>query len=181
MEQKSEPRRRLTVFGREARTKRIFAWLREGWAYDEIAREEGVSPQRVRQIVSKVLDKRVIDRSEDHARLQLARLGPALRVAGDALSTGDLKAITPFLKVLDRLDKYQTTFDGKFFYGPEEREKLLKKINDIAARLQDPDPGKEAPADAAAGEVAFAEGEASVAAVDSPSQERPAGRPMDGG
>jgi DNA-binding NarL/FixJ family response regulator len=86
MEQKSEPRRRLTVFGREARTKRIFAWgreartkrifawLREGWAYDEIAREEGVSPQRVRQIVSKVLDKRVIDRSEDHARLQLARL-----------------------------------------------------------------------------------------------------------
>jgi hypothetical protein len=102
-------------------------------------------------------------------------------VAGDALSTGDLKAITPFLKVLDRLDKYQTTFDGKFFYGPEEREKLLKKINDIAARLQDPDPGKEAPADAAAGEVAFAEGEASVAAVDSPSQERPAGRPMDGG
>jgi hypothetical protein len=64
MEQKSEPRRRLTVFGREARTKRIFAWLREGWAYDEIAREEGVSPQRVRQIVSKVLDKRVIDRSE---------------------------------------------------------------------------------------------------------------------
>ena len=37
MEQKSEPRRRLTVFGREARTKRIFAWLREGWAYDEIA------------------------------------------------------------------------------------------------------------------------------------------------
>jgi len=77
VEQKSEPRRRLTVFGREARTKRIFAWLREGWAYDEIAREEGVTPQRVRQIVSGVLDKRVIDRSEDHARLQLARLAGA--------------------------------------------------------------------------------------------------------
>jgi hypothetical protein len=181
MEQKSEPRRRLTVFGREARTKRIFARMREGWAYDEIAREERLSPQRVRQIVSGVLDKRVIDRGQDHARLQLARLAPALRAAADALSTGDVKAIGPFIKVLDRLDKYQTTFDGKFFYGPEEREKLLKKINDIAARLHNPDPGKVAPADAAAGEVAFAEGEASVAAVDSPSQERPAGRPMDGG
>jgi hypothetical protein len=76
MEQKSEPRRRLTVFGREARTKRIFARMREGWAYDEIAREERLSPQRVRQIVSGVLDKRLIDRGQDHARLQLARLAP---------------------------------------------------------------------------------------------------------
>jgi hypothetical protein len=182
MEQKSEPRRRLTVFGREARTKRIFARMREGWAYDEIAREERLSPQRVRQIVSGVLDKRVIDRGQDHARLQLARLAPALRAAADALSTGDVKAIGPFIKVLDRLDKYQTTFAGTYDYGPEEREKLLKKINTIVARLQGLDPGKEAPADAKAGELQLAGGETAVAAVDSPSIDwRPSGRPMDRG
>jgi len=73
--------------------------------------------------------------------------------------------------VLDRLDKYQTTFDGKFFYGPEEREKLLKKLNDIAARLQETDPGKEAPADAAAGELLLAGGEASEAGVSEASKE----------
>jgi hypothetical protein len=165
MEQKSEPRRRLNVFGREARTKRIFAWLRQGWAYDEIAREEGITPQRVRQIVSGVLDKRVIDRGQDHARLQLARLVPALRAAGDALSTGDVRAIGPFLKVLDRLDKYQTTFGGTYDYGPEEREKLLKKINTIVARLEAAGPRREAPADATAGELQLAGGEATVAAV----------------
>jgi hypothetical protein len=182
MEQKSEPRRRLTVFGREARTKRIFARMCEGWAYDEIAREERLSPQRARQIVSGVLDKRVIDRGQDHARLQLARLAPALRAAGDALSTGDVKAIGPFIKVLDRLDKYQTTFAGTYDYGPEEREKLLKKINTIVARLQGLDPGKEAPADAKAGELQLAGGETAVAEVDSPSIDgRPSGRPMDRG
>ena len=58
MEQKSEPGRRLNVLGRGARRKRIFARLREGWAYDEIARDEGLSGERIRQIVSEILGKR---------------------------------------------------------------------------------------------------------------------------
>jgi hypothetical protein len=40
MEQTPEPRRRLNVLTKAERRKRIFARLREGWAYDEIAREE---------------------------------------------------------------------------------------------------------------------------------------------
>jgi hypothetical protein len=55
---------------------RIFARLREGWAYDEIPGEERVSAERVRQIVAEVLGKRVIDRGVDHAHLQLERLMP---------------------------------------------------------------------------------------------------------
>ncbi|HKN00928.1 MAG TPA: hypothetical protein VJX23_10465, partial [Candidatus Binataceae bacterium] len=75
MEEGSAPKRRLTIFGRAARRKRIFARLREGWAYDEIAREERLTAARVRQIVSEVLQKRQVDDGMDHALLQLARLG----------------------------------------------------------------------------------------------------------
>ena len=48
MEQQIEPRQRPNIVGRAARTKRIFARLRDGWAYDEIARDEGLSAERVR-------------------------------------------------------------------------------------------------------------------------------------
>jgi hypothetical protein len=74
------PRPRLNIVSRAARTKRIFARMREGWAYDEIARDEGLSAERVRQIVAEVLGKRVIDRGPHHAHLQLERLMPALRL-----------------------------------------------------------------------------------------------------
>ena len=40
MEQIPEPRRRLNVLTKAERRRRIFARLREGWAYDEIAREK---------------------------------------------------------------------------------------------------------------------------------------------
>ena len=73
-----EKKRRLTVFGKRARQKRIFARLREGWAYDEIASEERLTAARVRQIVSEVLQKRQVDDSMAHALLQLSRLGPAV-------------------------------------------------------------------------------------------------------
>jgi hypothetical protein len=159
-------KRRPTAFGRAARAKRIFARLREGWAYDEVAREERLSPQRVRQIVSEVLDKRIVDRGQDYAQLQVVRLAPALRVASEALNGGDVKAIGPFLKVLKQLDTYQVTLIAKYTYGPEEREKLLNKLNVIAARLKD-DP-EDAPAVAAgveAGET-VSEARGTGAAVD---------------
>ena len=50
-----------------------------------IARDERVSAERIRQIVSEVLGKRVIDRGADHAHLQLERLMPALRLVGEAI------------------------------------------------------------------------------------------------
>ena len=79
MEQESAPvpKKQLTAFGRTARRKRIFARLNEGWAYDEIAREERLTAHRVRQIVTEVLDRREVDGNSAHALLQLGRLGPA--------------------------------------------------------------------------------------------------------
>ena len=135
-----EPRRRLNVFTKGERRKRIFARLREGWAYDEIAREERLSTERIRQIVSEVLGKRVIDRGADHAHIQLERLMPALRVVSEAIGRGELKAVAPLIKLIDRLDKHQETVVAKHGYGPEERQRLLDKINLLVDNLQ-PAPG----------------------------------------
>jgi hypothetical protein len=136
MEQTPEPRRRLNVLTKAERRKRIFAKLRDGWAYDEIAREEQVSAERIRQIVSEVLSKRVIDRGADHAHLQLERLMPALRLVGESIARGELKAVGPLIKVIDRLDKHQDTVVAKHEYGPEERQRLLDKVNRLVDNLQ---------------------------------------------
>jgi hypothetical protein len=134
MEQTPKPRR-LNIVGRAMRKERIFQRLRQGWSYEEIAREERVSAERIRQIVSKALGSRVIDSGNDYAHLQLERLMPALRLAGEAVGRGELKAIAPLLKVIDRLDRHQTTVVAKYYYGPEERERLLDKINRVATNL----------------------------------------------
>ena len=136
MEHTPRPGRRLNVLGKAERRKRIFARLREGWAYDEIAGEERLSAERIRQIVAEVLDKRVIDRGVDHAHLQLERLMPAMRIVGEAIGRGELKAVAPLIKMIDRLDKHQRTVVAKYTYGPEERERLLAKINRLADNLQ---------------------------------------------
>jgi DNA-binding CsgD family transcriptional regulator len=50
-------RRRMGAAGMILR-RRIFALLRSGLSYEDIAREEGVTSERIRQIVSDVLQKR---------------------------------------------------------------------------------------------------------------------------
>jgi len=70
---------------REVRRMRIFARLQEGWSYEEIGRQEGVTRERIRQIVKQALVKREVDATHDHALLQLARLAPALRLAAEAV------------------------------------------------------------------------------------------------
>jgi predicted transcriptional regulator len=130
-------KQRLNACGRLVRRGRIFARLREGWAYDEIAREEGLTAERIRQIVSGVLEKRAVDNETDHAKLQLARLAPAMHLVGDAILKGEVTAVSPLLKLLDRLDRYQKAAKVNQTYDDDAREKLLDKINRIAANLQD--------------------------------------------
>ena len=115
MEQvKKTRRRRLNIVTRTARTKRIFARLREGWAYDDIAKDKRLSAERVRQIVGQVLENRVLDRGDDHAHMQIERLRPALRIVGKAVADGNLKAIGPLIKLIDRLDKHQGVLTKPF-------------------------------------------------------------------
>jgi hypothetical protein len=70
MDQEAAPaKRRPNAYLRELRRARIFARLREGWPYTEIAREEGLTDRRIRQIVSETLKKRIVDAPADHALL----------------------------------------------------------------------------------------------------------------
>ena len=129
-------RRRLGRAWLMLRRKRIFAGLREGLRYDEIAAQEGVTTERIRQIVTEVLKNRSVDSSADHAKLQLDRLVPALQIAAEAVASGDVRAIPSYLKVLDRLDRYQTTAaSANQIYDDEARKKLLDKINRLAENL----------------------------------------------
>ncbi len=128
-------KRRLNTFGRAMRRARILARIREGWAYDEVAREEGVSRERIRQIVSEVLQKRKVDSGADHARLQLMRLERMMHFTGEALMGGDLKVGWLYLQTLDRLDRYQKVACASEEYDDGARERLLNKINSIAERL----------------------------------------------
>ena len=102
MKQGLAPKRRLTGQGKAERRKRIFARLREGCAYDEIARDELVTARRVRQIVSEVLRRREVD---DGSARALPWLGPTFRAAGEAVADGDVRAIAALMKVLDGLER----------------------------------------------------------------------------
>jgi hypothetical protein len=128
-------RRRLGAHGLMFRRRRIFASLREGFTYEEIAAEEGVSASRIRQIVSQELEQRAVDSGAEHAKLQLDRLAPAIQLAAEGIAAGDLSAITPYLKALDRLDRYQTVASANQVYDDEARKKLLDKVNRLAENL----------------------------------------------
>jgi predicted transcriptional regulator len=128
-------RRRLGAHGMMFRRRRIFVRLREGFTYDEIAAEEGVSATRIRQIVSQELEQRGVDSGAEHAKLQLDRLAPAIQLAAEGIAAGDISAITPYLKALDRLDRYQTVASANQAYDDEARKKLMDKINRLAENL----------------------------------------------
>ena len=102
------PRPRVTAADRERRRLRIYARLQEGWSYEALAEAENLSRERIRQIVKASLDRREVDPDADFVRLQMARLDPALRLASEKVAAGDLKAIDRLLRVLDRMDKYQS-------------------------------------------------------------------------
>ena len=103
-----EKPRKTTPFGRSARNRRIVERLREGYGFHEIAREEKLSERRVRQIVKQALEGREALESAVHAHMQIDRLGQAMRVAGDALARGDVRAVAPFINAVEKLDRYQS-------------------------------------------------------------------------
>ena len=94
-----------------------------------------MSSARIRQIVSEELQKRGVDSGAEHAKLQLDRLAPVMQLAAEAVAAGDVSAIAPYLKVLDRFDRYQTVAGANQAYDDEARKKLMDKINRIAANL----------------------------------------------
>ena len=91
------------------------------------------------------LRSRWVAPAEEFARLQIARLERMIAKLVDRLQNGDLKAIDRALKIVDRLDRYHGFTKAKRLpeqYGEEDRARLLKKINDVAERLQPEKPAE---------------------------------------
>jgi len=177
MDEDQTPRKRRTQFTRAARTLRILERLRAGWAYDEIGREEKITDRRVRQIVAEHMKRREEVEGGTHANVQIDRLGFAMRVAGEALAKGDVKAITPFIKVIDRLDRYQELANEAAPRRRRTPEDALV-IREMIRRIRDdprPPPAAPAAADAEARSPAAAEPAAADAeAGSSPAAAAPA-------
>ena len=96
------------TFTRAARTRRMLDCLSEGWSYRDVASAEGPSERRVRQIVAGMSGAQSRSTRMPHAALQIERLSFAVKIAGEALAKGDIRAIAPFIKAIDRLDAYRT-------------------------------------------------------------------------
>ena len=128
------PRRRRNALDKVRRRERIFTGLRLGSSTADIAREEGLTARRVNQIVSEALQERPVDEARDHALLQLARLEPAIKLMAGEMAQGDIRAISPYLGLLDRLDRYQGAAAAHAVYDEAARERLLAKLNRIAER-----------------------------------------------
>jgi len=155
------PKPRRTVRDRLARRHRIMERLREGRSYEEIAEAEGLSRERIRQIVVEALRRREVDAQRDHAQLQLLRLAPALRLAARGVAEGDRRAIGELIRVLDRLDKYQAVGGSITTYDEGARERLLTKLDAMARRMVANRPREgEATGAAEAGEAEAAPAEA---------------------
>jgi DNA-binding Lrp family transcriptional regulator len=120
---------------RDLRRLRILASLQADLSFAAIGRAEGLSRERVRQIVAKALDEGGAGTKLNHARVQIARLEPALQLAAGAVAEGDLAAIDRLLRVLDRLDRYSAVEGAADSYHEGGRARLLAKLNTMAERM----------------------------------------------
>jgi len=156
---------RSRAAARDLRRLRILASVQAGLSYAAIGREEGLSRERVRQIVAKALDEGETGTKLDHARVQIARLEPALRLAAQAVVDGDLGAIDRLLRVLDRLDRYSAVAGAATSEDAGGRERLLAKLNAMAERMMAARRSGLVDAD---GRPRQGDGEAALDAADSP-------------
>jgi predicted transcriptional regulator len=98
-------RRRLGEDEKGARRARIFERLRQGHWIAEIARLEGLTPQRIRQIVGEVRRERSEAEQAELAAIETEGVKSLLiRAAGLVVRT-DPAATRALRKVADRLDR----------------------------------------------------------------------------
>ena len=95
---------------------------------------EGLTERRVGQIVADAPRRQQeVDDPTDHALLQLFPLEAAHAVAAGAVNAGDLAAITPLLRVLERMDRYRKAGARKAVYDDAARKRLFAKLNRLPA------------------------------------------------
>jgi hypothetical protein len=129
---------------RSNRARRMFDALLRGAAPEAISEEEGLPQAEVEASMRDELGRRRVTPAVDFAKIQIARLERLCLAILDKAHRGELKAVDRALKILDRLDRYHgftRAAPAAQPYGDEERERLLAKLNAIAARLDADDSG----------------------------------------
>jgi hypothetical protein len=123
-------RRRLDAPSRARRLVRMLERLRYGLSYDEIARQEKLTVVRVRQIIKEALATRAVNEGGGRAADQMGLLKPAMQLASDLIAGGEIKAIGPLIKVLERLDRYREAMNAD---RDEAYDRLADGINNMTA------------------------------------------------
>src|SRR5271155_2000589 len=102
-----EPARRVAMRRATAdRRLRILERLTTGLTVAHIAREEGLSVQRIRRIIAEMLESREMDPPAGFVQLQIARLSEAMIVARTMMMEGDLQAMDRLIRLTGELDRY---------------------------------------------------------------------------
>jgi hypothetical protein len=83
-----------------------------GYSLSQIAKMAQASAASVRREIDRALSERQLDAPERFARVQVARLVKALRLAEAAIELGELKAVATYLKVVAALDRYHELAAG---------------------------------------------------------------------
>jgi hypothetical protein len=102
---------------RIARRERFFELMMSGHSYAQIARMARTSAATVRREIDRALAERRLDAPERFARVQVARLQKALKLAEAAIELGELKAVGIYLRAVAALDRYHELAGG----GPPSR------------------------------------------------------------
>ena len=98
---------------------RILERLTTGLTVAHIAREEGLSVQRIRRIIADMLESREIDPPAGFVQLQIARLSEAMIVARTMMMDGDLQAMERLIKLTRELDPYYGFAESLVSLPPE--------------------------------------------------------------
>ena len=117
-----EPARRVAPRRATAdRRLRILERLTTGLTVAHIAREEGLSVQRIRRIIAEMLESREIDPPAGFVQLQIARLSEAMIVARTMMMEGDLHAMDRLIKLTGELDRYHGFASRRFRFPRKAR------------------------------------------------------------
>jgi transposase len=105
-------KRRLRREKKVALRERYFDLMVSGYNCSQIARIVQTSAATVRREIDRALADRRLDAPEHFARVQVARLAKALRLAEAAIELGELKAVATYLRVVAALDRYHELAAG---------------------------------------------------------------------
>jgi hypothetical protein len=128
--------RRRAAREREFRRIRILAMVQAGWSYAAIGREEAISRERVRQIVAQAFEAGESETKLVHARVQIARIEPALRLAARAVADGEHSAIDRLLRASGRLNRYAAIDAADAADRGGGRKRRLAKLSAMAENLE---------------------------------------------